>query len=191
MAFKVITPPDPAVVIPIAQLMTHLKDEGADTTRQAEMQGFLAAALGHAEHYCGKCFGVQILELTLDAFPVDGIELPRGPVKAITSVKYLDEAAAEQTIAPENCVVDDYDSQQAWLLPAAGYSWPTAGDTANAVKVRYEAGSALLPPAVRNALLLFVGHLDMNREAVITGTIATELPMSVKALLDTEKVWAL
>ena len=38
-------------------------------------------------------------------------------------------------------------------------------------------------PLVRAAALLIVGHLYENREAVVIGTIATDLPMGVELLL--------
>lgn len=37
--------------------------------------------------------------------------------------------------------------------------------------------------AIRAAILLLIGHLFANREAVVTGTIATQVPMGVHALL--------
>lgn len=47
-----------------------------------------------------------------------------------------------------------------------------------------------LPPAVAAAILLMAGHLYANREAVVTGTIATALPLSVQFLLAPYRVWA-
>lgn len=47
-----------------------------------------------------------------------------------------------------------------------------------------------LPPAVTAAILLLAGHLYANREAVVTGTISTALPMSVQFLLAPYRVWA-
>lgn len=38
--------------------------------------------------------------------------------------------------------------------------------------------------AIRAAILLTIGHLYANRESVVTGTIATELPMTTRYLLD-------
>ncbi len=50
------------------------------------------------------------------------------------------------------------------------------------------AGTAGLDPmiandAIRAAILLILGHLYANREEVVTGTIATELPMTSRRLL--------
>lgn len=47
-----------------------------------------------------------------------------------------------------------------------------------------------LPGAVVAAILLMAGHLYANREAVVTGTISTALPMSVQFLLAPYRVWA-
>lgn len=39
------------------------------------------------------------------------------------------------------------------------------------------------PASFKAALLLLIGHSYANREAVVTGTIASELPMAVQSLL--------
>lgn len=41
----------------------------------------------------------------------------------------------------------------------------------------------VLNPAIQAACLLKLGHLFANREEVVTGTIATELPLASKSLL--------
>ena len=41
---------------------------------------------------------------------------------------------------------------------------------------------------IRQALLLTIGNWYQNRQAVVTGTIATELPMNAKFLLDQYKI---
>lgn len=46
-----------------------------------------------------------------------------------------------------------------------------------------------LPPAITAAILLMAGHLYANREGVVTGTIATALPLSVQFLLSPYRVW--
>jgi uncharacterized phiE125 gp8 family phage protein len=133
-----------------------------------------------------------VLELALDAFPDGPIELPRTPVTGITSIKYLDAAGTLQTLDPSLYTLDDYSSQQHWAVPAFGTTWPGTLDAANAVKVRFAAGAAAIPGAVRSALLLIVGHLDTNRSEVeIDRGSAMEMPSGVCALLDTQKVWAL
>ena len=43
--------------------------------------------------------------------------------------------------------------------------------------------------AITAAILLIGGHLFENREAVVTGTIATALPMAVESLLAPYRRW--
>ena len=45
------------------------------------------------------------------------------------------------------------------------------------------------PASFKAALLLLIGHSYANREAIVTGTIATELPMAVDSLLWASRDW--
>lgn len=40
-----------------------------------------------------------------------------------------------------------------------------------------------VPPRMTQAVLMLVGHWFANREAVVTGTIAAQVPLAVEALL--------
>ena len=46
----------------------------------------------------------------------------------------------------------------------------------------------VINPSIQSACLLKLGHLFANREEVVTGTIATELPQASKALLTPYRV---
>lgn len=45
-----------------------------------------------------------------------------------------------------------------------------------------------MPEIIKQAILLTIGNFYQNRNSVVIGRIATELPMNVKWLLDTYKV---
>lgn len=45
------------------------------------------------------------------------------------------------------------------------------------------------PASFKAAVLLLIGHSYANREAIVTGTIATELPMAVDSLLWSSRDW--
>lgn len=184
MALKIITPATQA--IPTVDLRVHLRAT-SDASEDALIVAQLMAAQEFCQHYTGKAIGSQTLELALDAFPDGPIELPFAPVTGVTSVKYLDLLGVEQTLSNTLYVVDDYGVQH-WLVPMAGTEWPETQDAANAVKVRYVAGS--IPAAVNAALLMMVGHLYENRESTAPIDLR-ELPMGVKALLDTCRIWSM
>lgn len=139
------------------------------TADDALIDGLIAAVREQAEHEIGGALVTQTWERTLDAFPAAGgaIELGMPPVQSITSVKYLDAAGTEQTLAPSAYTLDAV-AAPGWALPAAGTDWPAAGDYANAVRVRFVAGfglAAAVPAAVKAWMLLHIAEWYAQREA--------------------------
>ncbi|MBU0523497.1 phage gp6-like head-tail connector protein [Pseudomonas sp. FW306-1C-G01A] len=63
-------------------------------------------------------------------------------------------------------------------LADATFSFTEALDAATRA-----ARGIVITPSIQSACLLKLGHLFANREEVVTGTIATELPLASKALL--------
>jgi len=184
MGVKVITPATQQITT--AELRLQSRADPADTTEDGLFVGWLAAAVKLAEHYTGRSIGEQTLELALDEFPDGPIELPRGPVTSITSIKYINEDGVETTLSDTLYTLDDY-GLQCWALQKVGTTWPATEASANAVKVRYVAGN--LDPAVRTALLLSVAHWFENREAS-TDLRLVALPMGAQQLLDTTTDWS-
>lgn len=187
MTAKVVTPPTLLSVVSLAELRLHTRMDVTDA--DSALQLALAGAHGHAEHYTQTSIGAQALELALDSFPAGGIELVRGPVISITSVKYTDEAGAEITLDSGAYTVYDY-SASTWIWPSYGTAWPATRPVPNAVRVTYAAGRDATAPAVKSALLLMTGHLFNNPDGVASGNLA-ELPLGIQALLDTVKVWSM
>lgn len=188
MTPKIITPVT-SPVIPLAEIRLHLRLDllgGSTHPDDSLIEGYLLAAREYAEHYTQRSIGAQTLELALDKFPDAGIELPLGAA-SITSIKYTDTSLVLQTIESTDYVLDDY-SFTHWAIPVS--VWPTPAEVANAVKVRYVTPPTF-SPAVKTALLLYVGFMYENREAVNIGNITSELPLGVDALLNTARAWQL
>lgn len=186
MGLKVIDAP--AALVAIADLRQHLKlDTVAGVHPDDDLVLALAAsAAAYCEHACDRAFGTQTLELALDQFPVEvAIALPRGPVVSITSVKYIDSAGDEQTVGSAAYALDDY-STPAYLVPTVDTDWPDTLATVNAVKIRYVTGLDVVPPTIKSAMLLLVGHWYEHREAVAPGTWGA-IPLGVQGLLDTQR----
>lgn len=119
----------------------HLKSDG--TEDDSLILANIAAVRAFAEHETNRRLIAQTLRLTLDRFPTcDDIVLYTGPVLAVSSVKYVDDAGVLQTLDAADYQVDLY-AEPARSRPAYGETWPTtrSGDLA-AVRVEFIAGYA-------------------------------------------------
>ena len=175
-------------VIPLTEIRLHLRLDllgGSTHPDDALIEAYLLAARVYAEHYTQRSIGAQTLELALDAFPDGSIDLPLG-ASSITFIKYHDTEGTHQTLASNQYVLNEY-TYTSCVYPVT--TWPATGDYTNAIVIRYVT-PATFSPAVKTALLLTVAHLYENREAVGTDKLV-EVPLSVDALLNTARVWAL
>lgn len=174
MALTLVTKPTEEPVT-LDEAKAHLRVES--TAEDALIQALIAAAREYAESVTGRQLVTATWDLKLDAFPADGaaIELPKAPLRSITSVTYVDTAGATQTWASGKYVVDAPSGPEALpgrLAPAYGESYPATRDTLNAVTIRFEAGygtAADVPQAIKQAMLLHIGHLYENRQSVVVG----------------------
>lgn len=190
MGLKVITPPTALFTIATLRKWCKLSpDDSAHPDDALITDIILPAAAAYAEQVNDRAYGSQTLELALDEFPSQvAIALPRGPVTGITSVKYIDTLGAEITLDSSAYSLDDY-SDPAWLTPAVNTDWPDTLATVNAVKIRYVAGAAAVPATVAQAIAWLVGNGYENRQSASPGSW-TELPIGVRAMLDTDRSYA-
>lgn len=107
------------------------------TDRDGEVELRVRALTAEAEHTIGRAIISQTHRVTLDAFVVR-IELPMAPVQSVT-VRYLDANGIEQTLDPQDYILDDARVPCA-VVPAPGKAWPETFARINAVKVDTQCG---------------------------------------------------
>jgi uncharacterized phiE125 gp8 family phage protein len=190
MSLTLITAPASEPVT-ITEAKLHLRVDGTDD--DTLITALIQAAREQAEHQVGRALITQTWERVLDAFPPAEIELGMPPVIGISSVTYIDTAAASQVMDSADYTLDA-DRLPGWLLPAYGEDWPNTLDTTNAVRVRFVAGygaAADVPAGIRSWILLRIGTLYKHREEISAGVSVAELPSGyVDRLLDPYRVWA-
>jgi uncharacterized phiE125 gp8 family phage protein len=153
----------------------------------------LAAAVSAVEKMSGRILAERALTYRLNEFPLNGsmqIVLPVDPVVSVESVDYVDADGADQSIvvtaSPGDGGFRTVAGEPYMLLPERGASWPSSDDQPGAVVVRFTAGyggdAGDAPAELDAAVLMMTAHLYQNREAVITGTISTEIPLGVQAM---------
>ena len=91
----------------------------------------------------------------------------------------------------DDYILDDV-SKPARIGLAVNATLPTLADRINAVEVKYTVGygtaSTDVPEGIRTAIILTASNWYENRQSVITGRTATELPLSSQYLLDQYKI---
>lgn len=175
--------------VSLQEAKDHLRVDHASD--DALIEALIAAARRQAENITGLRLVAQTWRWTLDGF-VDVLRPPIGPVSAVNSIKYLDTAGVEQTLAAAKYRADLAETPER-ITPAYGESWPSTYDVTAAVKVELQIGfggfPAAVPDDIRLAMLLIVGRYYAHREDVITGTIVAELPGAASSILVQHRRW--
>ncbi len=174
--------------VSLAEVKTHLRFTG--DAEDSLLAGLITAAREQCELVARRAFVTQTITLRLDAWPPIGVlRLPQPPLAAVTAVQYVDEDGTLQTMPATDYYVYQADPGMLVLMPGA--SWPTAAlMPGTPITVRYTAGygaAAAAPRRYKQAILLLVGTWFAVREHVVMGTVARELPDSVRALLMTDR----
>ena len=184
MALVLATAPSEEPVT-LQEAKSHLRVDAADD--DALITSLITAARETVEHITRRALVTQTWDYFLDAFPSgDELALPLPPLRAVTSITYKDKDGNVSTFDASNYVVDTA-SEPGRVVLKSSATWPSATLwPASAVTVQFDAGyggAADVPQAIKQGLLLLVGHLYENREAIVPGTVLREIPMGVDALL--------
>lgn len=184
--------------VTLTDVKAHLRLTG--TADDLWLARAVRAARARVETVTGRQLLQATYELSLDAPPTEAwVILPRPPLLAITHVKYLDTAAAEQTWASTNYQVrgaapvsgstPDPFVSNGWIETVAGVSWPSmVTDTIRILRITYTAGYGTkvsqVPTDLVQAVYLLIGAMYERREddAAVTSSAAL-------ALMTPYKVW--
>ncbi|HFL2188696.1 TPA: head-tail connector protein [Pseudomonas putida] len=160
----------------------HLRIAPDDTDQDDEVARIVRAATAWAERITQRALCLQRWRLHLDGFPCGAVLVPRPPLQSVEAVSYTDSVGSVQTLDAAGYIVNPFDILGRVSL-AQGQAWPATRKQAMSVRIDFTAGYAEVPEDIVSAILLLVGHLDQNREQVVTGATPTALPMGVDSLL--------
>lgn len=140
-----------------------------------------AQRLIHGPQGIGVALTSSTWRLSLDRFePV--IEIPLGPVTAISSITYVDETGATQTLTAVTDFLVDLDRRPARVVPAFSKCWPPARCQPGAVKITFVAGPTSPDEDLVQAILLTITDWYSQPEALGAKPLV-ELPQRAKDLL--------
>lgn len=121
------------------------------------------------------------------------IPLPLPPTKSIEEVAYLDPNEG----SPSEIIVDPslyrlLPGKPAALYFKSGFGWPSPLAEPQNVRIRMNCGEtdqASLDGKIKQAIQLLVAHWDTNKTDVAFGVSVSEIPWTVKALMEQIKVY--
>lgn len=172
---KITEPEQQPVSLDEAKMQTR-RDHVTNDDRYLE-DVVIPAARDRAEKETERQFISATWELTMSGFPgCRYIELPRPPLQSVTSVQYVDEDGATQTLSAALYTVDAPEGPRCArgrILLNYDEEWPSTRCQENAVTVRFVAGYGdtyeAIPPRLKMGMLLDIGTLYEIREDQIVG----------------------
>lgn len=127
----------------------------------AQISAFISAARDHIEKYCNTRFATQTVTVKCDSFN-DFARLSEAPVSSITSITYVDGSGATQTLADTVYELRG-DGLEASINLKYAQNWPAIQNKSR-ITVTAVVGYGECPPAVKQAMLLWLAEVYLNRE---------------------------
>ena len=172
--------------VTLAEIKRHLRVTIDDD--DSLLTDYIASATEYCEDQVpgARSFMSQTWDWKIHFFPGDSFEVPRPPLQSLTHIKYYatNSSTGTTTLSSTNYLVHIPTNMpgQIELHPEVG-AWPSVADRADAVQVRLISGWTIAPNQVKQAVKLLVGHWYSNREDILVGTISSNIPHGVTALL--------
>lgn len=208
-----ITEPGDELPITLADAKVHLREDLADNANDAYIKALILVARAAAEDRTGRTLVTTTWQLTLDDWctrPVrtghlapsdvaryggrprmDVIELARSPLQSVVSIKYIDVAGVQQTLAPAAYLVDNT-SEPGRVVPAPGLAWPAIRFQPSAIQIQFKAGygddGAAVPTPIKHWIKLALTDLyQLRRRSAEKVAVPQNFADS---LLDAYKIWS-
>jgi uncharacterized phiE125 gp8 family phage protein len=184
MGTSVVTGPTTEPVT-LAEAKAHCRIEIPDD--DGLLAGYILAARNYVEGQTHRTMLTQTWDCTADyGWPMRSgrhrFDVPLSPVQAVSSISYVDQNGATQTLATSLYTVVS-NRTKAFIVPSYNASWPSVQCVPDAVTVRVVVGYTQTPDELRQAMLMLVGSFYENRESVVIGQTPAEVPMAVEALI--------
>lgn len=142
---RIVAPVLPLVTLEQARLHLRLDAIGSPAAHpdDALIQALVQSATDELDGWngdLGRALVTQTWEYAAPFFNGPALTLPLPPLQSVTSVRYLDEAGAEQTIDASNYRVRINGDMPGAVILNEGYSWPSHAVAEDAVRVRFVCG---------------------------------------------------
>lgn len=166
---RVVDPP--GMLVSQEDLRLHLRVDGGDDDDL--IIDLYRAAMAHIDGprgVLGRCIQPQTWEAFPDAVPSGCFRLPLAGVDQVRAYLVDTDPREEVALTVSRC----------WPWTDVAFAAPVDGPVVLSMVASTPQDAW---PAIRAAVKLLVGHWYENREAVVTGSTATTIPLAVERLL--------
>lgn len=175
-------------ILTTSEVKDHLRvDVSTDDTL---ISNLIKAATQSAEIFTNRYFIETEVWMYADNWN-EVSPLLKSPVSEIVLIKYYDSDDTQQTLA-QSVYNEDLGYKPARITLAVDKSWPTLSTRSAPLQVRYKIGygtaASDVPEGIKQAVLLTIGNWYENRQEVVVGRVANELPKSAQYLLKQYKI---
>jgi uncharacterized phiE125 gp8 family phage protein len=151
------------------------------------LMALVGAATEHLDGWTGilgRCLVQQDWRQDFDRFD-RCIPLALRPVRSIVSVTWRSSGGQIHTIAQDNYSLRTDAGGSSHVRFKNDFVFPGDLNQVAAVSITYRAGDPVdeMPKPLKTAIGMLAAQWFNNREATVTGTIATQLPLAVDALI--------
>ena len=160
-----VTVPISAEVVTIEQARDQVRADTGDGN-DTNLTRLINMSRQHVEKVCGVRLGSQTIVALCDSFD-DLARLPEAPVTSITSITYIDQDGATQTLATSVYELRAEGLETAVVLKY-GQSWPSIR-LGSRITMTAVVGFATAEPAHIHAILLHMADAFENREPAVVG----------------------
>ena len=159
-----------------------------DTT----LQELIASASQAVSNDLGRALTTTTYTLYLDKWPGRIIQLPYPPLIAVDSIKYYADSDSTLTTYSSSNYTVATGGEPGLIALNESKDWPDLMDRGvNPIEIQFQAGYGAdtddVPPAIQAAVTMTAAYFFEQPLPVITGTISTELPLSVSRLINSER----
>jgi uncharacterized phiE125 gp8 family phage protein len=135
-----------------------------DTSQDMYLQEILDTVIDEVQEDIGRQLARATYTMYLDAFPAEDLRITRGPVAAISSVKYYDSANVLQTVAAADYQLDNIllDGRLKFINTYGVYS-----NRLNGLEIEFTCGwatAAEIPQGIVDAIILRATERYINPE---------------------------
>ena len=164
------------------------------TSEDIYLTSLITAAREYCELYQSRAYVTQSWELAFDSWPCGVIDVPKGCLQTIDSVKYTDSSGTTITMTEDVDYIYSTRGLLGRLTAPYGKSWPSFTPyPIDAIVIEFTCGygdnATDVPVKIIQALKLLVGHWHSHRIPVDeTGGNVKEIEFTLSALLWMDRI---